>query len=88
MEDKALKAVAALNCGLYEHIASFPPARTELVDFYFKHAVEAYVEAIQSMSGQTLVLSARTSADATAAIRRTALLSDLVVFRVAYHAAT
>ena len=85
MEDKARKAVAALNRGLYEHIASFPRARTELVDFYFKHAVESYVAAIQTMPGQTLVISAPTSADATAAIRRAALLCDVVVLRVASH---
>lgn len=85
MDSGVPNTIAILNRGLYDHIASFPPARTELVDFWFKHAVESYVAAILSVEGQKLVISASNSADAASAIRRAALLADLVVVRVRSH---
>jgi len=85
MNDDAIEAVSRLNGELYERIASFPPARTELVDFHFKDAVEDYVNAITSFSGQKLMLCASNGAEAARAIRRAVLLSDVVVFTVASH---
>jgi hypothetical protein len=77
--------LADLNADLFDRIASFPPAKTELVDFHFKHAVEDYVAAITSFGGEKLVVSAADTAEATRAIRRTVLLSDMVILRVASH---
>lgn len=85
MKDDVAKTVAGLNSKLYERIASFPQAKTEIADFHFKDTVENYVTAITSFTGEKLVLTAPNSLEAAAAIRRAVLLSDLVVFTVTSH---
>jgi hypothetical protein len=78
-------AVAGLNADLFDRIASFPRARTELADFHFKHAVEDYIAAITAFGDEKLLVSAPNTVEATNAIRRAVLLSDLIVLRVASH---
>ena len=85
MQSNPSKALAELNAGLFERIESFPRAKSELVDFYFKHAVDDYVAAITSFDGEKLVISAKDTAEAIRAVRRAAVLSDLVALRVASH---
>jgi len=85
MNDHAIEAVARLNGELYDRIASFPPARTELVDFHYKDTVEDYVTAITSFSGRKLILCTSNGVEAAKAIRRAVLLSDVVVFTVTSH---
>jgi len=67
---------------MYKLISTFPQARGELVDFYFKSEFENYLSAIQSVSGQTLFLSATNADQIKLAIRRLILISDLIVFNV------
>ena len=74
--------VGLLNRSMYKLISSFPKAHGELVDFHFKSEFENYLSAIQSVSGQTLFVSASNADEIMSAIRRLILVSDLIVFNV------
>jgi hypothetical protein len=65
-----------------ELIASFPKARSELIDFHYKDRLDSYLEAIDGFNGRKLFLAADSSHEAASLIRRSLLLSDLIVFSV------
>ncbi|MDZ4756399.1 MAG: hypothetical protein SGJ11_18145 [Phycisphaerae bacterium] len=76
------RTVAELNDALFDLVATMPKARSELIDFHFKHAVDEYLKAIQSAPGTKAVTVVADSRDAASAIRRAMIVADLVTFNV------
>jgi hypothetical protein len=63
-------------------IGTFPKARTELLDFHYKDQLDEYLGAIDRFKGRKLLITAESEKDAASLIRRSLLLSDLVLFSV------
>jgi hypothetical protein len=63
-------------------IGTFPEARTELLDFHYKDQLDQYLAAIDGFKGRKLLITAESEKEAASLIRRSLLLSDLVLFSV------
>ncbi|MGD1277483.1 MAG: hypothetical protein ABR964_09685 [Tepidisphaeraceae bacterium] len=70
--------IASLNTKLYQLIATMPKARTELVDFFFKHAVDDYVSAIRTTPGRKALALSREARNIDSVIRRAMIAADTV----------
>ncbi len=76
------KRLAALNQALFDLVATFPKAKTELVDFHIKHSVEDYIESIREFPGRKAIRIVGSPVEAAGAIRRGLIAADLVCFSV------
>jgi hypothetical protein len=65
-----------------ELLDTLPDATNELLDFHYKHRLDDYRSAIEAFPGRTLFLAAASEMEAAALIRRSLLISDLLLFSV------
>lgn len=73
-------ALGKLNQQLYNLVSSFPEARSELVDFHFKHATAEYLDAIHKISGQKLLLNAHNPRAIRRSLPMAMVLADTIFF--------
>ncbi|MGD1277495.1 MAG: hypothetical protein ABR964_09745 [Tepidisphaeraceae bacterium] len=63
-------------------LTTFPKARSELLDFHYKDQLDQYLFAIDHFTGRKLFIIAKSEPEAASLIRRSLLLSDLLLFNV------
>ena len=82
MPDKNHDAFSRLYQEQLAFLETFPAARNELLDFHYKDRLDDYLTAIDGFSGRKLFITAKSGNEAASLIRRSLLLSDVVLFSV------
>lgn len=87
-EAERQKAISKLNRELFDFMGSDPDSGGGLADFYIKHSRDAYLDAVKTTPGSTVVLQARDLSAVRKQLPWAMLLGDTVLFDCTDYART